>query len=322
MTLSQELVSIIIPVYNKERVLMKCIESVRKQTYTNLQIILVNDGSTDESLAICRNIEKQDNRILVIDQDNGGVGKARNTGLNFATGKYICFVDADDYIQQDYIEVLLSDIISVGSDIATCNYFYEKSGKLKQKKMRSFVCSPIEAVQEMWHVGKITVAPWAKLYKKNLWDDVRFPEYYAGEDYATTYKVFLKANKISYLGTPKYVYCYDEGSLSNWFGEKKLEMVDCAECVINDCVENYPLLLVSAKTKSVDMVFQCLCQVDDECFEDNKARLTEFIYKYRNAVLCDRKSRVKSIVAVIVSYINPVVVRKIYRIRWKNNANC
>ena len=117
-------VSVIIPVYNVENYVKKCIDSVINQTYTNIEIILVDDGSTDSCGSICKEYSLRDNRILVIHKKNGGLSEARNVGLSYAKGNYILFVDGDDYIEKNMIEKLYNTILSNDSDMALCNFFY------------------------------------------------------------------------------------------------------------------------------------------------------------------------------------------------------
>ena len=112
--MKSELVSFIIPVYNVQKYLSRCLESVLQQTYHNTEILLINDGSQDNSLAICEDYQKKDNRIQIINKENGGVSSARNTGLRIASGKYITFVDADDYVKEIYIETLITDMQKKG----------------------------------------------------------------------------------------------------------------------------------------------------------------------------------------------------------------
>ncbi len=319
---SLDLISVIIPVYNAESKIKRCIDSVVSQTYTCLQIILIDDGSTDDSLKICKDYEQVDERIIVIKQENGGVGKARNTGLNRATGMYICFVDADDYLLKDCIETLYIDLISNECDISACNHYCESRGRRKTHKELSSIYSSTDAIKMMWHNRIIPVASWAKLFKEQLWNNVRFPECYAGEDYATIYKSFLNAQKIFYNGCPKYIYCYDKNSISNSFLEKKIELLYVAERVVADCSKHYEFLETSAKTKGVDIAFQCLCQMNEKLYKKYSKRVLGVIYKYRRVVFVDRDVRVKSLVAVLLSYINPMIVRKLYRIRWRDDANC
>lgn len=125
MKLNESLVSVIVPVYNAEKYLKKCMESILKQTYENIELILINDGSIDKSLDICNQFSKRDRRIRVIDKDNSGVSDTRNLGIMLAKGKYLCFVDSDDYIEENYIEKMILNTDE--STLTMCGYFIETS---------------------------------------------------------------------------------------------------------------------------------------------------------------------------------------------------
>ena len=118
-----EKITVIVPVYNVENYLNKCLDSILKQTYQNLEIIVVNDGSTDNSGTICQEYAQKDNRIVYIEKDNGGLSDARNAGLDRMTGSYVTFVDSDDWIEQDYVEVLYNKLTEYQADIAVGNYY-------------------------------------------------------------------------------------------------------------------------------------------------------------------------------------------------------
>lgn len=210
-----ELISVIVPVYNVERYLEKCVNSILIQTYKNIQIILVNDGSTDNSGKLCDKFEYEDARIQVIHKSNGGLSDARNAGLKIAKGSYIGFVDSDDYIAPDMFETLYRLNRKYNSEISIVS-FYEiynekvigvrDSGNLEE-------LSKIEALKELLIDTKIQSYAWNKLYKRELFNDLEFPTGKNFEDIATTLLLFEKANKITLLETPKYYYIRRDDSI-------------------------------------------------------------------------------------------------------------
>lgn len=121
--MKNELISVIVPIYNTSKYLSKCIDSIINQTYKNLEIILVNDGSTDNSLDICNKYKLIDSRIIIINKDNGGLSSAKNIGLDNHKGRYIAFIDSDDYVDNNFIGELYNNLISTNSDISLCNYY-------------------------------------------------------------------------------------------------------------------------------------------------------------------------------------------------------
>jgi glycosyltransferase involved in cell wall biosynthesis len=224
MNLKDELISVIVPVFNVEKYLDKCIFSIKSQSYKNLEIILVNDGSPDNCPAICDQHAINDLRIKVIHKINGGLSSARNAGLDIATGKYVTFVDSDDYVTQDYIEVLFNILKKTDSQISVGNISVVKSEEFANKNnlnlSESFkVFSPAEAVMNMYDYEKNLslqfVTVWGNLYKKYLFESLRFPVGKINEDEYLNYKLFFLANRISYNSKEIYCYLIRDGSIMN-----------------------------------------------------------------------------------------------------------
>ena len=177
--MTEPLISIIIPVYNVENYLGRCFQSVQKQTYKNLEIILIDDGSTDASGKLCDQYKLHDQRVKVIHQKNGGLSNARNSGLKIAKGEYITFIDADDFIHESYIERLYSLAEMNGSEIVCCNYTRgdadDFSGVKAEKQIEERTYTADEMLRN-WH-GKykhLETVIWNKLYKKELFEKIHF----------------------------------------------------------------------------------------------------------------------------------------------------
>lgn len=211
----EELISIIVPVYNVEKYLEKCVKSIIKQTYKNIEIILVDDGSKDNSGKICDELEKIDNRIKVIHKENGGLSDARNAGLKIATGKYIGFVDSDDYIKEDMFETLYKLNKENNSDISIVSYYeiYNERVISVRESKELEILNKIEAIKELLIDTKIQSYAWNKLFKKELFNNIEFPTNKNFEDIATTLLLFEKANKIVLLEDPKYYYVRRDDSI-------------------------------------------------------------------------------------------------------------
>lgn len=210
-------ISIVVPIYNVEKYLDQCVKSIINQTYKNLEIILVNDGIIDNSGKICDKYKRQDNRVIVIHKENGGASDARNVGIQIATGKYIGFVDSDDYIEKDMYEFLYNNMINENADISCCNRFLVWSNKkqIYGKKNYYTVMNSKEAIEQSCEIGYIGGSAYTKLYKKELFKNIRYPKGKTAEDMYTMYKLFDKANKIVYDATPKYYYRQRKGSVTN-----------------------------------------------------------------------------------------------------------
>lgn len=209
------LVSVIVPVYGVEQYLNKCVDSIINQTYKNLEIILVNDGSLDNCGKICDEYAEKDNRVKVIHKKNGGQGSARNCALRVASGEYITFVDSDDWLALDIIESLYNAIIINEADLSVCGFSSIKANEVLGeywvcKKPESF--DKIQALSVYYEGKYIYPAPWGKLYKRQLWEGVYFPEDVYREDEYIFYKVLEGANKVIHIGVAKYYYNVREGS--------------------------------------------------------------------------------------------------------------
>ncbi len=215
--MKNDLISIIIPVYKVEKYLEKCIESVLKQTYTNLQIILVDDGSPDNCGKICDEYAKKDPRIEVIHKVNGGLSDARNVGIAKAKGKYIGFVDSDDYIKEDMYEILINLIKEYDADVSICNLYDVIDGKeyIRNNENGIQEYSRLEILKEVLLDKNIQSYAWNKLYKKELFDEIKYPIGKKYEDIGTTFYVFEKCNKIVVTSESEYYYLKRSDSLVN-----------------------------------------------------------------------------------------------------------
>ena len=208
-----DLISVIIPVYKVEKLLRRCVQSVIDQSYINLEIILVDDGSPDNCGVICDELAQADSRVKVIHKKNGGLSDARNAGIDIATGDWIGFVDSDDYIASDMYENLLSLCRRTGADIAVCKYIcvledetaeFKTSGEFRviEDPFREFICNKCCAVNV-----------WNKLYKKELFGKIRYPVGILYEDLATTYKLIDCTKKIVISDSEHYAYVQRSDSI-------------------------------------------------------------------------------------------------------------
>ena len=219
------LVSIIIPVYKVEKYLDKCIASVVNQTYTNLEIILVDDGSPDNCPASCDQWKERDSRITVIHQENGGLSHARNEGLKIAKGGFIAFLDSDDWLELNAVEHLINIARSTDADIVACRFYQEFKDKTEEESgpESEFIAEGGEILKSMVIDRKLTEDVWNKFYKSRLFEGVRFPDGRIFEDKATTYKILQKARKLAYTPACLIHYRNRANSLSNIHSMKSLE---------------------------------------------------------------------------------------------------
>lgn len=215
----QDLISVIVPVYNVERYLKKCVDSVLNQTYTNLEVILVNDGSTDTSPRICDDYVALDQRVMVIHQANGGLSAARNTGLATASGEIVYFLDSDDYIVQDAIDVLYQCMKKYQADISIGNFVRVVEGEVEnfsKVKEEDFFA---EGEDILWNIYRddlkgCSVIACGKLYQKKLWTNICFPEGKCHEDEFVAHYLLAAAGRVAYVSRPLYCYLIRKDSIT------------------------------------------------------------------------------------------------------------
>lgn len=212
----QPLVSIIVPVYKVEQYLKKCVDSIINQTYKNLEIILVDDGSPDSCPKMCDDLAKTDKRIKVIHKENGGLSSARNAGTDIATGDLLMYVDSDDYIELNTVEVLHDNMVKTDSDVSFADYAFvyeDDAGKsITENKLTTYTKS--EIIKRFALPGSVYFAvAWCKLYKREVVGDIRFPAGKLHEDEFTTYKILFNAKKVVRTNSTLYRYLQRSGSI-------------------------------------------------------------------------------------------------------------
>ena len=236
-------ISVVIPIYNVEKYLNKCVDSVINQTYSNIEIILVDDGSTDNSGSIADEFKRKDDRIRVFHKKNGGLSDARNYGIEKATGKYICFVDSDDFVEKDYIEFMFNNLVAKKVKVSACGYCYvfEKEENLEIKKInydgihKTFVKDEMQIYLNV--IGYFNVSFCNKLFDIDLFEDIRFPVGKKSEDWFIMYKVLEKANSIYYDSTIKYYYRQRKGSITK-NTKPNTDSIEAANNVYNHFINN------------------------------------------------------------------------------------
>lgn len=261
------MVSIIVPVYNVEKYINRCIESLINQTFSDIEIILVDDGSTDTSGEKCDYYAERDSRIKVIHQSNRGLSGARNQGIDSALGEWLLFVDSDDYVESEYVECLYREAIISNVDIAICNYVFRmEDGKEFARSSYSYVpkrnaFDNIDALLlfEDKQYGTFFDIVWNKIFKKTLFSGIRFPEGISlVEDISVMPDLYYKAKRVSIVAEKLYNYVYREGSLTNGTYDKeadyclrlpmmeqrleKYKAWDVKELILLHCIHMYSLM--------------------------------------------------------------------------------
>lgn len=224
--IKEELVSIIVPIYNVEPFLEKCVNSLLNQTYTNIEVILVDDGSPDECPDICDKYREEDHRVKVIHKKNGGLSSARNSGLKVCRGDYIMFVDSDDWIEVDLIEKMVKVMRNNPVQLVTCGRCVtDENYQEKIISGKSEILSVKEVIKKSIFNNEIGIAAWGKLYKRIILENIEFPEGEIHEDVAIIYHIFNKCSLIYVLDYAGYYYRYNADGISKQQYSKKYDVV-------------------------------------------------------------------------------------------------
>lgn len=223
----KELISVIIPVYRVEAYLKRCVDSVLAQTYTNMEVILVDDGSPDNCPIMCDAYAQQDGRVQVIHQKNAGLSGARNAGIDVAKGAYLAFVDSDDYLAPDFLEKLYTACVETGSDMSVCRWEYVRGDEIPQKGTGETVLYTGREMQANLYTpdGAYYVVAWNKLYRRELFWEIRYPLGRIHEDEATTYRIYDEVKQAAFVDCSLYGYFVAPSSITRGFNPKRLDWV-------------------------------------------------------------------------------------------------
>lgn len=249
------LVSVIVPIFNIETLISQCVESLLDQTYPNLEIILVDDGSTDSSGDICNSFEFQDARVSVLHKENGGLSDARNVGIAASSGEFIALVDGDDYVSPSYVEHLVSGCLENGVDLSVIGYKKVVPGgsavlSTVDRSADWTVLERHDALEELFYQGRLTTSAWAKLYRRSLFKDISYPVGEIWEDLAVTYRLFGRVDRIAVSDAQEYFYVQHPASITAQSGfERRRSGLKFAAEAVEYVRETDPSLLSAAKTR-------------------------------------------------------------------------
>lgn len=276
-------VSIIIPVYGVEKYLKECLDSVINQTYSNLEIILIDDESPDQCPVICDEYALKDNRIKVIHKKNGGAGSARNAGLKICTGEYICFVDSDDYVYPDYVEVLLEQLIKNNADISVVNYMYLFKDGLVENDflMQERDYTSTEYLKEFLNRCNSSLMT-NKLFKRNVLKNLFFVEGRRIDDEFFTYQAVMRANRITQTSKNLYIYRMRASGVMrtafNYYEKILGDQIDYFTERYHKVIEKYPELKKDYLENLMDNMIHWKRQTFIS--QDIKKRVQKIIKKY------------------------------------------
>ena len=310
----EDMVSVVVPVYNVGKYISRCIESLLTQTYENLEIILVDDGSSDESGSICDRYREQDQRIAVIHKENGGLSDARNVGIRYAKGRWITFIDSDDFVHPDYVRVLYQNIRENDADISICRHVSTQADVAKAHMSRvTEVYSRNEGIEKLLY-QYISTSAWAKMYKTELFQDTIFPYGKLYEDVVTVFEVFSKANRIVLTNSSLYYYYVREnGIIRTSFTERKLDYIKNTNYILETVRKEFPTLERAAISRVLWADMHIVVQIgSDKRYLQIQSELWQEIRKNRIKVLLDRKCRWQNRVVLLLSFLGKSAICGVY----------
>lgn len=314
------LISVIVPIYNVENYIKRCVDTIIGQTYSELEIILVDDGSIDTSGEICDQYALVDDRIVVIHKKNGGLSDARNAGLKVMKGEYVFFVDSDDWIHIDTIQILYDKLIQYDCAIAigglkqVTNILTDREEKYFKEDIKLTELSRKDALVEMLKQEIFACNACGKLFKAELFDSIEFPVGKLYEDQGTTYKLFLRAYKLCFVDLPLYFYFVRSGSIQN--SAFKIANMDELEFAIQQkeaIDEVYPELQGATAGRLVSTCFHIMFGIDDvKKYQKYYDEAKNYVMRYRKQAIFDKRTGKKVKLGCLSSYLGFSFTKQLY----------
>lgn len=309
-------ISIIVPCYNVEAYLCKCVDSLLAQTYKNIEIILVDDGSPDASGAICDEYAQKDNRIKVIHKKNGGLSDARNVAIDIAKGEYITFVDSDDFVASDYVETLYHLVkkyqCKVG--VAWLRTFHEGcEADTNQLPYIEKLFDRMEGIEKMFYQELFDTAAWCKIYHRSLFETgIRYPLGLIYEDLPTTYLLFLQADKIAFCNRVIYNYLLRANSIEGQpFKANKLDSALKILDMIQSHANELKPIEKAVRCRMLSFCLHILLEMPAGYPDKRKQVLIDYVKRNRWKVLTDTRARKKARIGALISYLGLNTTRRI-----------
>jgi len=329
----EPLISIIVPVYNGEKFIEKCFNSILNQTYQNLEIIIINDGSKDKSAKICDKYAELDDRIIVVHQENIGLSSVRNKGLDMATGELIGFVDCDDSIHPRMYEILQKNLYEYNAGIAMCEVTkvynsnideHIKESNLTINKQHIQCFKQKEAFKNLFNKKNlITVVPWNKLYKKEIFKNIRYPIGKINDDEFVIHHIIQATKKIIFTDAILYYYYHNEKSITN--KQYSLQKLDAIEAIKDRMLlfelQKYHNLLQKGSNTYLHLIIihyyavQKYLPIERETLKNLKEKFREEYKKYKNVISGKNKLELK------LFFIHPKVYSGFLKLRESISRN-
>lgn len=313
-------ISIIVPVYNVEKYIHKCIDSILNQTFKDFELILVDDGSTDNCGQICDEYAKKDSRVIVIHKENGGQATARNIALDIAKGEYIGFVDSDDYIEFDMYEFLYNLCIDNNCDIANCSSTIYFKNKVKVNGGHDLMIHDTKSAMKVLTEGVLyDECLWTKLIKKELFNGLKIPEGIAYEDTAFTYKLIDRANKVCCKGEAKYNYIKRKDStMDRAVKNVKIDAVLVYEEMYKFMEKRYPelcdLVILKLANNSMSVMNLIVRQDNFKKYKESYLKVAKILNNKFNKTIKLKEYPRNVKLLLIANKINPILYKQIIKL--------
>lgn len=318
------LVSVVVPIYNCENYIEECIKSILNQSFTNLEVILIDDGSTDKSGEICDYFAKQDNRICVMHRENKGVALTRKEGIDISNGEFITFIDSDDYIDRDFIKNLYNEQELSRADIVCCNSIDDHFMPPSIYNEKDETISDLEQLMLGYYNGKrYAYCIWGKLFRKNVFNYISFPDMKYAEDTYVVLSLFSKGNILRLLKYKGYHYRYNpNGAMGSAKSRGLQQPMDVLKCVMHAyrICRNLPKLKDSATKKLIDNLH---CVIHFCNGQSDKMKQEAFELIREGASYCDKKYFFRSINGIItICYLKfPKLILRLLELKSKIQGN-
>lgn len=314
-----EKISVIVPVYNVEAYLERCVESILQQTYAHFELILINDGSTDSSGQICDHLASQYENIKVYHIENSGVSNARNMGIQLATGSWVTFIDSDDFVTQDYLATLASAVEGVNVGFAIAPLHHIKNGivtDLPSHSGKTELWSTEETMKELLMTTRTSFFPVAKLFKRDLLADEKFnTNYHLAEDALFLTELLLKTRcSCVFIDKPVYYYDHREGSATTSVNRHVFDTIEVYQQIIAQVSQAFPNLkyeLINRECWSYITVYDKIIFTSREEYQKEKAELRNWIVQHRHEIWKDAYFTTFRKVAILSLVISPWLYKKI-----------
>lgn len=320
-----DLVSIIVPIYNVEEYIDECVDSLIRQDYSNIEILLVDDGSTDQSGKIADKFAKNNEKVYSFHKKNGGLSSARNYGLKKAKGKYICFVDSDDYVKKDYVSSMHNNIISNKTMIASCGYCHLKpDGNVCEINFQNIKKKYFGDDAQIYLniIGYFNVSACNKMFDKSLFNDIEFPIGKKSEDWFIMYKLIEKSNSIYYDSDSKYIYRQRKGSITKG-SRANYDAIEAATQVFNYFRNNENVSKYAAQSLAFAIIGIYNYELCNSINKENLNKLLKMERKYYKYLTYKHLSFNRKCQLFIFNYCNSIYnyIFKIYDLNRKKEAD-